>query len=473
MRRFTTILILTTVLFFSIAYGFYNPVYGNTTETPQGSIEGIKDEIAEFEEMIKLLNEDIDSRLERIEQLDQELIATEREFEETEVLLAQAQERLDENTKQFAGRVRSAYMKGGSSYLEILLEADNFGDLIVRLAYLTRILNRDADLVGGIREERTIIEERQFAMVDQRKKIEDRRFQMEAERRNLEDQRKSVNALLATSQENLKEELAVVPQAERNPVYGIILDNHPSARPQHGMSQASIVYEYEVEGRTTRYLALFATLPSKVGPIRSAREHSTMLAWENNVNFITASASKDNLERIAEWGVSYTNALAYSAFYRDSSRRAPHNLYVNLSTLNRASSGATVIRPGNLSRNGTTANSASIEYSPTYGVRYQYDKEKGAYKRLINGVAHRDATGEQIWARNVIIQYTAHPTDLFRRPTPEVVGQGDIDYYAKGQHFRGTWSKDSPSSPTRFYYEDGQEIERIYGPTWIQIARPK
>lgn len=470
-RRFITILTVTAVVFLSLASGFSNPVYGNTV-SPRQNIDQIREEISEYEKTIKLLNEDIDNRLKRIEELEKELVETERELERTGAMLAQAQERLDENTKQFGGRVRSAYMKGGASYIEILLEADNFGDLIVRLAYLTRILDRDATLVSGIREERENIEKRQLAMENQRKTIEDRRFQMQAERRNLEDQRKAVNALLASSQDDLKEELASLPQAERKPVYGIIFDNHPSARPQHGLSQASIVYEYEVEGRTTRYLGLFATLPNKVGPIRSAREHSTMLAWEHNVNFIYAGASRDNLDRIAQWGISNTNALTHSAFYRDKSRSAPHNLYVNLATLNRAPSSGTVIRPGNLSRQGNTANSIAIEYSPSYRVTYQYDREKGAYRRMINGSGHRDATGTQIWARNVIIQYTAHPTDLFRRPTPEVVGGGPIDYYAKGQHFKGTWKKDSPSSPTRFYYEDGQEIELIYGQTWIQIARP-
>ncbi len=469
MRRFVSILILTTLFFMSFENGIYKPVYGNTVKT-QETVDDIKDEIAEFEEMIKLLNEDIENRLKRIDELDLELAAIQRDMEKNSIILEEAQVRLDENTQKFGGRVRSAYMKGGASYLEILLEADNFGDLIVRLAYLTRILNRDAELVGGIREEKAIIEEKQLAIEAQYKKIEDRRFQMEAERRNLEDQRATVNALLADS----RDKLTKVPQLERNPVYGVIIDNHPSARPQHGLSQASIVYEYEVEGRITRLLALFSTLPNKVGPIRSAREHSTMLAWEHNVNFIFAGASKDNLDRIAEWGVSSTNANVHSAFYRDTSRRAPHNLYVNLSTLNRAAaSSPAVIRPGNLTRQGTAANLVSIQYSPTYKVSYQYNTQMGAYRRLVNDNAHLDGTGEAIWARNVIIQYTAHPTDIFGRPTPEVVGEGIIDYYAKGQHFKGTWKKDSPNAPTRFFYEDGQEIERIYGQTWIQIARAK
>ncbi|WP_350343619.1 DUF3048 domain-containing protein [Proteinivorax tanatarense] len=475
MRRFIATLTLTVILFFSFAQGFNDIAYGTTegTEKEQG-LDDIKEEIAEFEETIEILNRDIENRLKRLEELDRELATTETELKETQAELDRSQKRLDENTEKFGGRVRSAYMSGGASYLEILLEADNFGDLIIRWAYLQRILSRDAELITVIREEQENIENQQLAIEEQLEKIEDRRFQMEAEQKNLEEQKNTVNTLLELSRENLEEELAQLQQTESNPVYGVVFDNHPNARPQHGLSQASLVYEYEVEGRATRYLALFSALPNKVGPIRSAREHSTKLAWENNIHYIYSGASRDNLARIDEWGVNGTNALGHPSFYRDSSKHAPHNLYVNLSTLNRApSSSGSVVRPGNLSRQGRSANSVSIEYSPTYRVSYQYDAKERAYKRMINGSTHRDATGSQIWARNIIVQYTEHPTDFRRRTTPQVVGQGKIDYYAMGQHFTGTWRKDSPNSPTRFYYEDGQEIERVYGATWIQIARPK
>lgn len=442
-------------------------------ENPLEEVDQIKEEIEEYEETIDLLNEDIEGRLQRLEELDEELLAIEQDLEETETDLMESEKNLEETTEKFGGRVRSSYMKGGASYLETLLQADNFGDLIVQLAYMRRIADRDAEVISAMREEQKNTENQQIAMEEQREDIEDRRFQMTAERKNLEEQRETLTALLSASEEDLEEAMTRIPQSEDNPVYGIALDNHPNARPQHGLSQASTVYEFEVEGRTTRYLALFAKLPGKVGPIRSAREHSIMLAWENNVNFITASASRDNLKKLKEWGVSYTNGLSHSAFYRDNARWAPHNLYVNLSTLGEGTRNpGNVLRPGNISRQGRAANTLAIEYSSNYRVSYRYVPSEEAYQRMINGSLHRDATGAPIWARNIIVQYTDHPRDLWGRTTPDVLGQGAIDYYVSGQHFKGTWKKDSPSGPTRFYYEDGQEIERIYGQTWIQITRP-
>jgi len=463
-RRFFVVILLITLIL--PATGFN--VYATQEESGQG-IDGLQEEIAEYEEMLKLLEQDIEDRLQRLESLNAKLEEKERELVETRNKLVESQQRLEKKNNEFGNRVRSAYMSGGASYLEILLEAESFGDLIVNLTYLTRVLNGDAELISAIREEHQSIEQQKNVLEEQRQEVEDQYYAVEAERRNLEEEQRKVDRLLAAAQE----ELAHIPQTERDPVYGVAMDNHANARPQHGLSQASVVYEYEVEGRITRYLALFYRLPNKVGPIRSAREHNIMLAWENNVNFIHAGGSRDNIERIQQWGVSATDALAHPAFYRDSSRWAPHNLYVNLSTLNRGTPSLGVVeRPGSLDRQGRPATKVSVSYSPSYHVSYTYDTKQHAYRRLINNSPHLDATGEPILARNIIIQYVGHPTDSYGRPTPQVVGEGNIDYYANGQHYTGTWQKDSPSSPTQFYYEDGQEIERVSGQTWIQLARP-
>ena len=468
MRRFTAITLICICLL--LLSGGYYRVHGNP-EIPQ-SREELEAEIIELETIIRELGANIKAREARLREVDEQLEKTEAELKRTEVELAESHASLKEKNRAFANRLRSAYMKGGLSYLEVLLEADNFGELIIRMAYLTRIFNKDAELIAAVKQEYAVLEERQVTFQAQSESIADLRFQLEAERENLLAQRREHEALLKAAKKDLAE---ATPQAERRPAYGVVLDNHSAARPQHGLSQATVVYEYEVESRITRYLALFSSFPGKVGPIRSAREHSIMLAMENNVHYIYSSGSQDNLNRISEWNVRGTNALSSgsSSIYRDSARRAPHNLYVNLATLRAASaSSKVVIRPVIIARQGSTAQSFSLQYSSTYKVSYQYDSEQSAYRRFINGQVHRDATGRAIIARNVFIQYVPHPHDSRNRPTPQIIGSGPIDYYVQGQRFRGTWRKDSMNSPTRFYYQDGQEIERVHGQTWIQLARP-
>lgn len=476
MRRYLKAVALLAMCLLLAVGGFHNLAYSSPEDARQ-QVRQTRTEIVELEKVLQALDESIRSRLARVESLKRELVETEISLKLVTEELADARVKLVETNRIFAERVRSAYMKGGLSYLEVLLEAESFGDLVVRLAYLRHILQQDAEMVSTVRQEQAFMQERKTALETQRQRLRDLRQQRDAEQRNLLDQRREKEAMLAAAQKKLAGELALItPQAERKPVYGVVIDNAPQARPQHGLSQASIVYEYEVEGRITRYLALFASFPTKVGPVRSARSHSSMLALENDVHFIYSSGGVDVLDRIRGWNVRGTNALRSRnpSFFRDNSRRAPHNLYVNLSTLGAESQSAEIrIRPAYLSREGTPAAEVSLEYSPSYRVSYRYLPARGAYRRYINGQVHRDATGAVIMARNIIIQYVPHGSDLVGRPTPDVVGEGAIDFYALGERFRGTWKKENAASPTRFYYQDGQEIERVYGQTWIQLVRER
>ncbi len=474
MRCFCIKSILLTILIISMLNGLSNTTYGSL-EDAKKKVEKTKSEIIELEKVLKALDDSIKNRENRIEELSRDYQETETQLQKLEIELVQSETKLKEKNRIFAGRVRSAYIKGGVSYLEIFLESKNFGDVIVRMEYLVRILNGDAELIKAIKNEQTFIRERKTEISNKRQKLLELRSQKDGEYKNLVDQRREKDALLVSTQKRLAVELAdITPQAERKPVYGIVIDNLQAARPQHGLAKASVMYEYEVEGGITRYLALFSSFPVKVGPIRSARTHSIILAMENSVNYIYASAGTDILIQIKDWKVNSTNAISSdnSSFFRDSSRKAPHNLYVNLATLGvEEPSKEVVIRPAYLSRTGKEATELFLEYSSSYNVRYEYISKKGVYRRYINGVLHKDATKEEVLARNIIVQYVPHGIDLLGRPTPNIIGKGNIDFYSQGQHFKGTWRKDSNNSPTRFYYQDGQEIERVYGQTWIQIMR--
>lgn len=465
MRRFSSLIV--TLLIICLFTGFMSSaVYGS---------QATQQEIAQLEAALKEFEAAIITRENRIAQLSTELTAAEKQLAETELALAESEEKLTEKNRMFGQRVRSAYMSGSLSYLDIILDAENLGDLILRFVYLTRVLDRDAEIVSALRQEYELLEEQKIAMQSEKEKLEDLHYQLEAEHKNLVDQKAQMDKLLQAAKDKLADEMAQsIPQAERKPVYGVVIDNHAAARPQHGLAQANVIYEYEVEGRITRYLALFAAFPGKVGPLRSARQHNITLALENKVRFIHAGGSTDNIKLIEELNLRATNALRDSSqhFYRDNSRRAPHNLYVNLKALqHEAASKVVTVRPAFLSREGKAGTSLSITYSGSHRVSYKYVTAKGYYHRYINGSQHYDGSGAAIQARNIIVQHTPFYNDSAGRPTANLIGEGAIDYYCQGKYFRGRWKKTSDGSPTRYYYEDGQEIERIYGQTWIQIVR--
>ena len=476
MRKVALCLIIVASLLLTCVDGFTNRALGNPLD-PRQQAERSAREVRELEAALIAMEESIAVRQERVRYVDSELVLVRNNLSATRAKERQAETKLNALTIDLGQRVRMVYMRGGTSYISLLLRAESFGDLFIRLAYMVRLFRHDAALIDAVRAEQTALRESRHVLQAQEQRLESLTQQRAAEQRNLASEKRELTRLLERARAKLAGDLALVsPRAERLPVYGVVIDNIAQARPQWGLAQASIVYEYEVEGRITRYLAIFGALPERVGPVRSARAHSAMLALENRAHFVYSGGGADVLDLLQQWGVTGTDAIRSrsASFTRDAARRAPHNLFVNLATLTSAAPSSDVqIRPAYLPFTGEAALRLALAYSGELAVSYVYVPEKAAYRRYINGAVHRDASGATIMARNVFVQFVPHRTDLLGRPTPQVIGSGTMHYYALGQRFTGTWQKDSPEQPTRFYYADGTPVERIFGQTWVQIVRPE
>ena len=86
--------------------------------------------------------------------------------------------------------------------------------------------------------------------------------------------------------------------SQRHPL-AIIVENHPDARPQAGLTKASVVYEAIAEGGITRFLAVFGTNQAdKVGPVRSARTYFVNWAEGYNAFFGHVGGNMDALDKI-------------------------------------------------------------------------------------------------------------------------------------------------------------------------------
>lgn len=93
--------------------------------------------------------------------LENRLETTEAELSITEVELAKAETNLVEREEMLKTRIRALYERGSVSYLEVLLNARSFNDLINRLGLLKQVVNQDVSIVDSIRIERESLVERQ------------------------------------------------------------------------------------------------------------------------------------------------------------------------------------------------------------------------------------------------------------------------------------------------------------------------
>ncbi len=188
------------------------------------------------------------------------------------------------------------------------------------------------------------------------------------------------------------------------------VENLYAARPQSGLSSASLVYEYDTEGGITRFTAFWFTPPpasEDIGPVRSARLVNLRLLQIYGGVLLYSGASNYTLAQLRASPLRSYNpdsALVGSrVLYRISSRAAPHNLYTNGSVLQsfeqRVHMGTVGYQlwqrtqASALPAGGAAATSFQVPITAYERPIFTYDPAHGAYERTEPGSSAYPATG--------------------------------------------------------------------------------
>lgn len=266
----------------------------------------------------------------------------------------------------------------------------------------------------------------------------------------------------------------------------VMINNAPAARPQSGLGQADIVYEVLAEGGVTRLIAIYQSgdETTRIGPVRSIRPYMIDLGESYHGVLVHAGASNDAyaiLQRQRKEDLDeITNAGAY--FWRDKSRKAPHNLYTNIEKLlegtakrNFAIEDEEVptypFRDEEDSVEGTSVQKVEVKFQlDNYRVRYEYDSVAKLYKRSVNDAPHNDLdTGNQLTATNVVIMGADHKVlDEVGRLSVNLEMGGEAVMFQRGQMIRGQWIRKS-GDIIRFV-KDNVEIPFYPGITYVNVV---
>jgi len=282
---------------------------------------------------------------------------------------------------------------------------------------------------------------------------------------------------------------AVNKKADSNlQVVGVMIDNHPDARPVSSLSKAKVVYEAPVEGGLTRYLAIFDSkqVVAEVGPVRSARTY--FLDWLQEYGrglYLHSGGSPEALAAIKSRNIFDANEFFWGEYYqRSQDRFAPHNLYTSsdnwvkiVNQYGSTSSLFTTEKAWKYTRLlGQTIGKYSeltIPFSESYEVTWTYDVKNLNYTRSMNGRKQTDKDGSEIRARNILVQITTVQNianDDKGRQAITTIGSGEAIILKKGAVIYGTWKKGSLAGRTRFYDKNGKEVTLVPGNTWVEVV---
>ncbi len=257
----------------------------------------------------------------------------------------------------------------------------------------------------------------------------------------------------------------------------VIIDNNPRAVPQSGLQQAAIVYEFLVEGGITRLLAVYDTLPDEefiIGPIRSLRPYFAYQAAEHGGIVAHSGYSKATAEQIR--GLSLKHIMSSTYLYRDSSRKAPHNLYTDTTRLFKGaghdgSFTEMTPEPPQLPSGYDAGKELEVVYSGSNKVSYTYDETLDKYLRFVNGKPHTDRdSGLQYAAQRVILRRARHTNIPDSKLVDiDLTGAGEGFLYEEGRQYTVSWQHENGA--TTYFYGDGTPLDLSYGNTWIQVVR--
>ncbi len=275
--------------------------------------------------------------------------------------------------------------------------------------------------------------------------------------------------------------LQVPPESNLLPVTGIMIENSPDARPQSGLSQASVVFEAIAEGGITRFLTLWQdNHPDYVGPVRSVRLY--YLQWLQGFDAPVAhvGGAPEALSYIKSAGLKDLDQFYNSGpYHRISARYAPHNMYTDVNKLIdlEKTKGWTSSTFTGFTRKAKEAPSATptakgIDVAisgPLYNVHYDYDATTNSYLRSEGGKPHTDeVTGKQLSPKvaiAIVVPYSIQSDGIHSQY--QVIGSGKAYIFQDGNVIEGIWEKTAGNSQIRFGDANGSPLAINPGQTWI------
>lgn len=310
----------------------------------------------------------------------------------------------------------------------------------------------------------------------------------------------------------------------------IMIPNNPPAMPQHGLSQASIIYEAPVEGRITRLMAVFEDYDdlTYIGPIRSSRDYFVYEAmaldaiychWGLAVPYVSDLLNSTRVDNISQsvTGISSPYSAAF-ARRKDRQKGGYATEFTAYMWINAADTsdgpdapddpvkgytagveakgyGKTYEESGRFDELGRDpqafifANDCRAEYADYpdakvicpggsqsnkggYGqnnATFTYNEEDGLYYRSQYGQKQIDElTGEQLAVTNVIFKVChGEVRDDHDYLAFEVHGSGDAYVFTNGKMIKATWEHSSDYDANHYYDENGNEIVLNQGKTWF------
>jgi hypothetical protein len=276
---------------------------------------------------------------------------------------------------------------------------------------------------------------------------------------------------------------------------GVLPISPPYARPQAGLDHADVIFEEQVEGAITRYLAVFQCREAPlVGDVRSARELDIGIASELShpllvhVGGIAPVLTNIDHSTITNVDLGYV----YQLLRMPAGRYPPYDDFVSTASVwqlyrNRTSAPTPIFTYSKYPLAGRRVSQIHLDWSTTSDIYWRWDKSTGTWLRYYDNAAGAPGpaviqpdvlqNGIQDQAQNVVVQVVHISFGPWLEnfeggrevEAPIANSSGRAYVFRNGTMIPGIWVHHALTSPTVFETAKGKVIHLAPGRTWVEV----
>lgn len=182
----------------------------------KGQLSSIDKQKAEIKALLKSLEGQIDSNTAKKQALEHQMDLTKEDINTTEQLIkgleadisqkeeeiVQAQKDLDIKTELFETRVRVMYENGNITYLDVLLNAESFSDMLSRIEIVGQIMDYDKKVVEEYQAAKKALEDAKASLEQDKADQVTYKSQLQSKYDDLDDQKGELQSVLSKLEDN-------------------------------------------------------------------------------------------------------------------------------------------------------------------------------------------------------------------------------------------------------------------------------
>lgn len=167
-------------------------------EQYEKTLEKTRDDISKKQAYAKALQGKIDTLSKQIKLSNEKIDELNKSIKKKQTQIDEKLAEIEDNMTELRGRLRTIYMAGDTSSLEIILGAKDFSDFVDKAELIGSISDYDDKLIKGLQSELSKISKEQKAMREEKSAVE-------KEKKSLESQKNEINKLSEENSELIAE----------------------------------------------------------------------------------------------------------------------------------------------------------------------------------------------------------------------------------------------------------------------------